>query len=112
MGQVLNKFKNKKFRSLVFLYLIIFLIIIFLLNWLIKSSQAVRNKSQEENFSVYYKELLGRCDKDEKNYDCCFNSIAYMAANNLKLVGAGCGPGFKLNTFDCQGAYKWCEMIR
>ena len=59
------------------IYFIIFLIIIFLLNWLIKSSQAVRNKSQEENFSVYYKELLGRCDKDEKNYDCCFNSIAY-----------------------------------
>jgi len=112
MGETLNKFKNKNFQKNILIYAIIFVAVIFLLNWLVKSSQAGRNKNQAENFNVYYKELLRRCEKDGKIYDCCFNSVTYMAANNLKTAGIGCDPGFKLNTFDCQGAYKWCEMIR
>ena len=112
MDEITGKLKNKKFQRNVLIYIIIFVVIIFLLNWLIKSGQADRNKNQAENFNAYYKGLLVQCGKDKKAYDCCFNSVEYMAANNLELAGIGCNPAFKLNTFSCPGSYKWCEMIR
>ncbi|MFA6306212.1 MAG: hypothetical protein WCV70_00415 [Patescibacteria group bacterium] len=113
MDDIKDKFKNKKFQANIIIYAVIFVIIILLLNWLVKSGQTSRNKNQEENFSDYYKSLLVKCDKqDEKIYNCCFASVAYMAANNLELAGIGCQPAFKLNTFGCLGSYKWCEMVR
>ncbi|MDD4272059.1 MAG: hypothetical protein PHF50_04640 [Patescibacteria group bacterium] len=103
---------NKKFQKNILIFAVIFILIILLLNWLIKSGQASRNKNQTEDFNVYYKELLARCGQEKKVYDCCFNSVAYMASNNLKLAGIGCNPGLKLNAYSCLGSYKWCEMIR
>ena len=112
MGELSAKLKNKKFQKTILIYFVIFLAIIFLLNWLIKSGQADRNKNQAENFNDYYKGLSAQCGKDKEIHDCCFNSVAYMAQNDLKVAGIGCEPGFKLNTFSCKGTYKWCEMIR
>ncbi|GEM_PF-7017187 len=112
MDQIKNKLKNKNFQKKLLIYIIIFLAIIFIINWLVKSGQADRNKNQTENFSAYYKQLLSQCGREKEVYSCCFNSVALMAANNYKLAGIGCQPGFKLNTFDCAGAYKWCEMKR
>ena len=105
---------DKKLWKKILLYLIIFLIIIFTVNWLVKSGQTRRNKNQAENFNGYYKNLLAGCqNKDAKLYACCFDSVAYMANNNFQQSSAiRCNPGFKLNTFNCPGAYKWCEMIR
>ncbi len=105
--------RDKKFQKKILIYLIIFIVIIFVVNWLIKSRQADRNKNQAENFNAYYKQLLAQCSYDKKIYDCCFNSVAYMAENNYKLATAiGCEPGYKINTYNCQGSYKWCEMFR
>ena len=112
MDEIKAKLKNKKFQKNILIYLLIFIAIIFLVNWLIKSGQADRNKNQAENFNVYYKNLLEQCGREQKTHDCCFNSVAFMAANNLKLGGVSCDPGFKINTFSCAGSYKWCEMIR
>jgi len=112
MDEIIAKLKIKKFKKNIIIYFIIFIIIIILLNWLAKSGQANRNKNQEKNFNDYYKQLLNQCNKDKKIYDCCFDSVAYMAAGDLKTTEAGCNPGFKPNTFNCPGSYKWCEMIR
>jgi len=112
MSDLLEKIKNRKFQKNILVYAIIFVIIILLLNWLIKSQAANRNKNQAESFDAYYSQLLAHCGKEKKVYDCCFNSVAYMAASNFEIAGIGCNPGFKLNTFNCQGSLKWCEMIR
>ncbi len=112
MDNLLAKIKNKKFLTNILVYGVIFFMVILLLNWLVKSGQAARNKNQAENFNVYYKKLLEQCDKKKEAYDCCFNSVAHMAAGNFKIAGMGCDPGFKLNLFSCPGSYKWCEMIR
>ena len=112
MDDLLTKIKNKKFQKNILIYFIIFVVIILLLNWLIKSQQANRNQNQVENFNAYYKGLLNQCGKDKEVYNCCFNSVAHMAASNLKIAGIGCEPSFKLNTFNCKGSYKWCEMAR
>ena len=112
MDNLSDKIKNKKFQKKILIYIIIFVVIILLLNWLIKSGQSNRNKNQAENFNAYYKGLLAQCDKASAAYNCCFNSVAYMAANNFKQAGIGCDPGFKLNMFKCEGSYKWCEMVR
>jgi len=112
MSDLFDKLKNKKFQKNVLIYFMIFIVIIFLTNWLVKSGQNDRNKNQAENFNAYYKGLLAQCGQEKKVYDCCFNSVSYMAANDLKQAGIGCEPGFKLNTFGCKGSYKWCEMIR
>lgn len=111
MGNLSDKIKNKRFQKKILIYIIIFVVIILLLNWLAKSEQANR-MNQAENFNVYYKGLLAQCDKASAAYTCCFNSVAYMAANNFKQAGIGCDPGFKLNMFKCEGSYKWCEMVR
>ena len=112
MGDIRAKLKDRKLWKKILIYFFIFILIIFLLNWLIKSGQADRDKNQAENFNVYYKNLLGQCGKEKKVSDCCFDSVAYMAVNDLKTAGIGCEPGFKLNTFSCQGSYRWCEMAR
>ncbi|MDP2737096.1 MAG: hypothetical protein Q8O59_04975 [bacterium] len=112
MDDLLAKIKNKKFQKNILIYFIIFVVIILLLNWLVKSMQTNRNKNQAENFNVYYSQLLKQCGQEKKVYDCCFNSVAYMAANNYKTAEISCNPGFKINTYNCQGSYKWCEMIR
>lgn len=111
MNDLLDKLR-KKFLINILIYAVIFVVIIFLLNWLIKSGQADRDKNQAENFNEYYKSLLAQCGEEKEIYDCCFNSVAFMAANNYKIGGIGCDPGFKINTYNCQGSYKWCEMIR
>jgi len=109
-----DKFKDKKFQKNILIYGVIFVIVIILVNWLIRARQNNYNKSEAESFSKYYQELMARCDnKDKKAYNCCFSSVAYMAAGNHELApGLGCRFGFKLNTFNCQGSYKWCETIR
>ena len=112
MSEITDKLKNKEFQKNVLIYIVIFLVVIFVLNWLVKSGQAARNKNQVENFNPYYKDLLVQCGKDKEVNNCCFNSVAYMAAGNYKLAGIGCEAGFKLNTFRCEGSYRWCEMIR
>lgn len=109
----LEKFKDKKTQKKILICLVIFILVILLLNWLIRAQQNNRNKSEAESFSKYYKDLMARCDnRDKKVYDCCFNSVSYMAANNLKLAGIGCNFGFRVIAFGCQGSYKWCEMIK
>jgi hypothetical protein len=112
MSDLFDKIKNKKFQKNIIIYFIIFLVMIFIVSWLVKSGQTARNKNQTENFNAYYKELLARCGKESESYNCCYNSVAYMASNSLKTAGIGCDPGFKINTFNCQGSYRWCEMIR
>ncbi|MBI4779423.1 hypothetical protein HY797_03155 [Candidatus Falkowbacteria bacterium] len=113
MSDLSDKIKDRKFQINVLVYAVIFIVVIIFLNWLIKSGQADRSKNQVENFNDYYKSLLAKCDKEnEKIYDCCLDSVKYMAAANFELAGIGCKPGFKLNTFNCIGSYKWCEMIR
>ncbi len=100
-------------KRLIIIYIVVFVIAVFLLNWLIKSQAAGRNKNQAENFNKYYKELAARCDnKDKKAYDCCFNSVVFMAAYNLRPAGISCEPGYKINTYECLGSFKWCEIIR
>lgn len=108
MEIIKDKLKN------ILVVLVVFIIVILLLNWLVKSQEASRNKSQVENFNAYYKELLRQCSaKDKKLYDCCFSSVELMSVNNFKLAsGIGCEPGFKINTYKCLGSYKWCEMAR
>jgi len=112
MDNLSDKIKNKKFQKKILICIIIFVVIILLLNWLIKSGQANRSKNQAENFNAYYKGLLVQCDKQGAAYNCCSNSVAYMAANGFKQAGISCNPGFRLNTYSCAGSYKWCEMIR
>jgi len=114
MDEIKSELKDKKLQKVIIICLIIFIIAVLTASWLVKAGQSDRNKSQAENFSNYYKELVAKCDnKDKKVYDCCFNSVAYMAAGNYQLApGLGCQFGFKLNTFNCQSSYSWCEMTR
>lgn len=114
MDDLLEKCKDKKYQKNFLIYLVVAIAIILLLNWLVKSGQADRSKNQAENYNAYYKELLRQCGvKDKQLYDCCASSVESMAANNYKLTSTiGCEPGFKINTYKCLGAYKWCEMIR
>lgn len=109
-----SKLKDRQFKKSIIIGLVIFIVVILILNWFIKSDQAGRNNKQAENFNPYYKNLLSRCgDKEDKNYGCCFNSVQYMSVGGFKLSsGLGCRAGFKLNTFNCQNSYKWCEPIR
>jgi len=114
MGNIKSKFKDKKFIKTLLIFLAIFIVVIILLNWLVKSGENGRQKSNADSFSDYYKGLMARCQRqDEKLYDCCFASVERMALGNLELApGMGCQPGFKINTYRCLGSYKWCEMIR
>lgn len=108
----MDKLKDKNFIKIAATCLIIFIVIVALLNWLIKSIVAERNKNQAENFNAYYQELLSRCGQEKAVHDCCFNSVAYMSANNFKIADIGCDPGYKVNAYNCLGTYKWCEPIR
>ncbi|MDO8592470.1 MAG: hypothetical protein Q7R92_01690 [bacterium] len=105
---------SKKFKKIILIFAAFFMVAVLLVNWLIKSGQAGRSKNQIENFSDYYKRLLAKCDKkDGKSYNCCLKTVESMASNNYQLAsGLGCPPGFKINTFNCPGSYKWCELIR
>jgi hypothetical protein len=105
-------FKMKKIYFL--FYLIIFIVFVLLLSWLIKSAQAERDKNLVENFNDYYKGLLIGCGaQNQATYNCCLNSVKYMATSGYKLAAeTSCNPGFKINTLLCLGSYKWCEMIR
>jgi hypothetical protein len=110
----MEKLKDVFSKRIILVYLAVFIIVVILLNWFIKSLESNRNKNEVSNFNGYYKELLYLCgNKDKQLYDCCINSVTYMAAGNYQLApGLGCQFGLKLNTFSCQGSYKWCEMVR
>lgn len=105
---------DKKIIKAVLFCLIIFIVIIVLLNWLAKSQQNSRFKNEASNFNDYYKELLRQCgNKDKQLYNCCSASVELMAANNYKLASnLGCDFGYKVDTYECLGSFKWCELIR
>ena len=71
-------------------------------------------KGEEKIFNAetYYADLEAGCDDvPSTQRGCCIISVSTMEKWGYKLADedGNCPAGFEADTFNCPGAYDWCE---
>lgn len=107
--EIINDKKN--LRNII-IYSLLFIALIIILSFIINWRRTTDKEDTVKHLSSYYQGLLNQCQLT-KNPSCCADSVEYMAKLNYQSASdLGCSFGQKINTLNCAGSFKWCEMIR